>query len=535
MLGSPVDALEFGGESVTELDAWSSLTLAELQSQAEGQKIPASVMKQWSADIAELLAPLGEPLAQYLLAILAEDDNANLPRRARKILSFLTSGTRSDFALYGVNQWVAGNGAVELGLWTRAVAEYGDERAVNELVKAVKAWKKKRKVKANDAIRLIGRIPGTFSLAQVRELWESRSFSPSIIDTCLQTLQEAAAKRGLSPDDFLDQLVPDFGLTKEGLVLDVGPWIYTAKIGSDLSLVVITPAGKATKSLPKAKAEEDADKRSQAENQFNALKKNLKPVLTQQGKRLAEALHVGKVFPRNHWQRMFLDHPLLNIIGSRIVFNALNSAGEILLQLRPTESGEMLDINDDAIQLPDATTHLRICHPLDLDDATLTAWREHFEDYKIPSPIDQWGAPVLKPNPEEEQENRILRHDGHELSHASLAGLLKKWGYQKGGAGDGARLSEHTLELDRGNWLITLNHDGMSVFFEADEAVTLGSFDIRCRAINDPERSPSEDHDDGGDRWWYKKSLGIKELPPSLLALLLSQAQALKDTASAQE
>lgn len=524
-----LDALENGGESISDLDPWAELSLEALQALAQDQKVPAAVSKQWSADIADLLAPLGDDLAQYLLTILASDDAEQLPRRARKILSFVNAGTRADFALYGVNQWVAANGAAEVTWFTRAVANYADERVVNELVKAVKAWKKQRKVKANDAIRLIGRMPGIFGLAQVRELWESRGFSPSIVDTCQQTLQAAADKRGLSLPDFLDQLVPSFGLTKEGLVLDVGPYQYTAKIGPDLALVVVGPKGKSTKSLPKAKADEDTDLRSQAELKFKALKKNLKPVLTQQGKRLTEALHIGKTYPRAHWQRMFVEHPLLSIVGSRIVFNAMDAEGNILLQLRPSDDGALLDLNDDEIQLPEATASLRICHPLDITADDREAWKEHFEDYQIPSPIDQWNAPIVEANEEEAKADRILRHDGQVITHASLAGLLKKWGYQKGEAGDGARISEHTLKLDRGHWLITLSHDGMSVFFDAEEPVTLESFDIRCRSINDPERKA--DDDDEGERWWHKKSLGLSELPASLRALLLSQAQALKDAA----
>jgi hypothetical protein len=99
-------------------------------------------------------------------------------------------------------------------------------------------------------------------------------------------LSEAAERQGMSLQEFIEQLVPDFGLEWEGVVLDVGPYSYQVKIKPDLSLTVVDPNGKTTKSFPKAKAGEDADKRSLAENRFKGLRKNLKPVFNQQSKRL---------------------------------------------------------------------------------------------------------------------------------------------------------------------------------------------------------------------------------------------------------
>ena len=39
-------------------------------------------------------------------------------------------------------------------------------------------------------------------------------------------------------------MVPDLGLSREGLVLDMGPYAYRVQVQPDLSLRVFTPAGK---------------------------------------------------------------------------------------------------------------------------------------------------------------------------------------------------------------------------------------------------------------------------------------------------
>jgi hypothetical protein len=516
--GLMLDNLEARGESVTALDDWSDLSIEKFQALAEKQKIPATVTKLWNADLAECLSDLGEPGGWYLLSLINGGDGERLPRKARQVLALIPTGRRADFALLGVNQWIAENGSDKLKVLLPSLFEYGDERAANELVKACKAWKKARKQKASMAIRLLCRIPGNYGVAQAHALWESRQFSDSIMTNARVALTEAAQRAGMSFQAFVEQLVPDFGLKPEGLVLDVGPYCYQVKVKPDLSLMVIGPNGKTTKSFPKAKADEDPDKRSLAENQFKGLRKNLKPVLKQQSKRLMRGFTMGKRWDLTLWQKLFLDHPLMNLIAQGIVWGAEDGEGHARVRFRPSDTGELLDLEDESVALKE-DEFIHIVHPAEIDADERAAWQAHFKDYAITSPIGQWDVPVYEASAEELESARVTRQSGAVINRGTFAGLMEKWGYLKGQAGDGAMVNGHTWLVGHGEWKIACNHTGMSVYFEPNEEVTVA-------ALVPLRYAPGE-----GSNW---EPVALKALPTALRATLLAQAEALISAAIAQ-
>lgn len=503
-----LDALERAGHPLEGLDPWAGLDLAALQAQVGKCKVPAAVGKCWTPELAELLAPLGEPLGKRLLVTLAEGGET-LPRPARQVLARLPAGRRSDFALLCVEQWIAANGATAVDWLLLPLVEYGDERAANALVKAVKDWKKVRKLKASEAIHLLCSLPGNYGVSQVRELWESGKFSESILANARQALSEAAERRGMGLEEFLEQLVPDFGLDRDGLQLDLGPWQYRVRIRPDLSLVVLNEKGKASKSLPKARAGEDPDLRSLAENQYKALAKNLKPVLKQQAARLTRALQLGSRWPAASWRRLFAEHPLLAIVSQAVVWAAEDADGQPLGRFRPDQAGELIDLQDEPFTLAEGA-QVHIAHPLELDEAERAAWTEHFADYELVSPIGQWETAVYRASAEELDASRLTRAEGSRLQRGRFGGLVEKWGYLKGAGEDGARIYEHTWSLDGERWRITLAHDGVSVFFDPDEEVEVETLSVYKREA------------DG----YRRQRLG--DLPPALLNTLLAQAETLK-------
>lgn len=509
--GLSLDALERAGMPLEGLDPWANIELSVLQAQAQGLKIPAAVSKYWSDEFAAVLAPLGDALGLQLLHILFEG-NEQLPRRARQLLGYLPAGRRSDFALLGTQQWIAANGAVEVDWLLLTLPIYGDERIANALVKAIKDWKKVRKQKASAAMRLLCQLPGNFGVSLARDLWESGKFSESIEASAKHALTDAGERQGMTLQEFLEQLVPDFGLTHQGLVLDVGPYSYTVRMLPDLSLAVLDEKGKASKSLPKAKAGEDIDKRSLAENQFKVLSKNLKPVFKQQSKRLTRLFQLGSAWPVGTWQRLFVTHPLMAVIAQSVVWSAEDEQGQPLSRFRPDDGGELVGLDDEPYCLP-ADVVVHATHPLELDEAERAAWVQHFVDYKLTSPIEQWTTPVLVPSAELLAADRIQLPQDKQLNRGKFGSLVDKWGYIKGQAGDGAQVCEHTWLLDGGRLLVTLNHGDIDVYFDADASVSLGDFEVHRR-----------EHDG-----FERQRLG--KLPRAFLNTLLVQAQALTEQA----
>jgi hypothetical protein len=516
--GLMLDNLEARGESVAGLDDGSDLTLEKVQALAAKQKIPAAVNKLWNADLAESLSDLGEPGGLYLLSLINAGDGERLPRKARQVLELIPAGRRADFSFLGVSQWIAENGSDKLKALLPPLFEYGDERVANALVKACKTWKKTRKPKSSAAIRLLCRLPGNYGIAQTHALWESRQFSESIMDTAKLALTEAAEREGMSLEEFIEQLVPDFGLKPEGLVLDVGPYSYQVKIKPDLSLMVIGPNGKITKSFPKAKAEEDPDKRSLAENQFKGLRKNLKPVLKQQSKRLMRGFSAGKRWDLALWQRLFLDHPLMNIIAQGVVWGAEDDDGGTLVRFRPSDTGELLDLEDEPVTLTGAQ-FIHMVHPAEVAADERAAWQAHFKDYAVTSPIRQWEAPVYEASAEELEAERVTRQSDALINRGTFAGLMEKWGYLKGSGEDGGWIYHHDWLVSHGAWLVVCEHSEVSVVFEADAEVTVEAL-VPYRYAPEAGKHP-----------W--KPVALKDLPVALRTTLLAQAEALISAAIA--
>ncbi|MFC4158877.1 DUF4132 domain-containing protein [Chitinimonas lacunae] len=509
VFGLLLDRLEAAGEDTSAYEAEQSLEA--LQAEAARAKIPATIKKIWNEDFARLFEPLGEAVGQWTLAQIADSRGDLLSREARKLIERLPPARRVDLAEMATTLWVEQNGAEAVTFLMTLVPRYGDERVVNLLVKAVKAWCKTRKQKASAALGWMAKVPGVYGPAQVHVLWESRKFSSSIEENAWKALEAVAAERGLAIADFLDELVPDFGLGADGLVLDVGPYSYRARLFPDFSLKIENDKGKLTASLPKAKAGEDLDKRGVAEQRLKALSKNLKPLLKQQSKKLERALQSGKIWPVERWQRLFMQHPLLAALARGLSWSALDAQGQPLHRFRPTESATLINLDDEDVNL-DGVVSVRLTHPVEVDAAERERWLAHFDDYAVPQTIVQWEGVAELPTAEELQQDELIRHRGHVLNRGAMGSLLGKWGYIKGPGEDGARINYHYWIVDD-CYTVHLDHTGISVWFEADEEVAIDAFRIRRH-----HRQADE-----------SRHVRLSELPPSLQATLLAQSQALSE------
>lgn len=510
--GLMLDRLEASGEALAAKDPYVSMDLAAWQAYAKKQKIPATIQKLWQPALADCLKEWAEPLGPYLLSQLCSGNDQVMPRKARQLLALLPAGYCADLTEQLVNRWISENGPEKLNAFLLPLPVYGDERVANALVKACKAWKKTRKPKSSLAIRLLCQLPGSYGVSQAHLLWESRQFSDSIMRNAKQALTEVAQREGLSLSEFLEQLVPDLGLTAAGLVLDVGPYSYAVKIKPDLSFIVVDAKGKATKTLPKMKADEDVNKRSVADNQFKSLKKNLKPILKQQSQRLYRLMCVGKRWPVALWQRLFVQHPLMAIIAQGVVWSVYDPQGAPLLRFRPSDSGELLDLDDETVTLQ-AGQLIGVMHPIELDETERQAWQSHLDDYEITSPFGQLEMPVYQASDEELSTKRVTRSNKAMLNRGKFSSLMEKWGYLKGAAEDAAMVHEHSWIAVPDAWKVMCYHSPISVFFEADEEANVEAL-VPLRYVTE-----------GGRNSWEEVSL--QQLPKALLATLLSQAEAL--------
>lgn len=508
--GLSLDALARSGRCLRGLDDWAGASLEDMRALAATQKIPAALAKAWNDDVARLLAPLGETLGRYLLYVL-QQAGEHLPRRARQILALLPQARRSDLAAYGVKTWVAEQGVDKFNWLLLPLPEYADERVVNDLVRGVKAWAAKRKLKAVAALQLLCRVPGDYGVAQVRDLWESGKFSPFVHNAALQALDDAAAERGLSREEFLERLVPDFGFAADGLRLELGPYAYTVRLQNDFSLLLFDAAGKACQSLPRARVGEDAELRGLAENQLKMLARNLKPLYRQQVQKLLLSLQTGRLWSVAQWRLLFADHALLRVIGQLLVWSAVDADEQSLARFRPSASGELVDASDTPYRLPDEL-RVRVAHPLEMPPGECAAWAAQFADYELLSPLQQLQLPVFEAQAQELTRARIGRADGCRLLRGRFGALVEKWGYAKDEAEDRV-VSSHSWNPDK-HWRVVIGHSPISVTFDLSDEVVIDGLRILHRVDGQPA-APAV----------------LADLPAALRATVLAQAEALKAVA----
>ncbi|MEM7249805.1 MAG: DUF4132 domain-containing protein [Pseudomonadota bacterium] len=504
-----LDRLEAFGEDVSTLDPWHNVSDDELAAQSHKFRVPKAIKDLWNPALADAFAHIDESLALMTLGIVAAHPEDSLPRRSRQIFEKVSPAQRQDLAAEACNIWVAENGAEKASFLMRVVSEFGDERAADTLGKAVNAWCKKRKQKANQATRWLSRMRGTYPLTKAKAVFENRKFSDSLIRTARDALQDVAAGRGMEFHDLMDQLVPDFGMDESGLTLDVGPYHYAVKVMPDLSLRVIhSETGKSTKSLPKAKASEDDDLRGLADNQFKALRKGLRPLAKDQVKKLGRAVLGAKSWRRDVWSSLYLEHPVLRLLGQGVLWTGVGPDDSPVTHFRPTEDGALLNASDEAVSLEDIV-RVRVTHPVDLSDDELASWRQHMEDFEIDSPFDQLGLSTRVPEHDEiEDAKYIVCNRGHVLPRTSFTSVLERYGYTRGSTEDGGRIYDHIWRV--GEFRVTAGHSGMSAWFDESEKVALNCFYVVGKRT------------DGNE-----EVLSVEAIPKALQAAIVQQAEEL--------
>lgn len=514
--GLALDRMEAAGRDVSALDPFGGKALEDFQTLAAPARIPAAVTVLWNDAFAGALQRLGEPLGRWLLWQTSLATDTAVPRVVRQVLALIPEAARRSLAEAAVGTWIAQAGAEKVQWLALLVTAYGDDRVVTDLARAVKTWSKGRKQKAQAALHLMCSLAGSFGPAQAKAILESRKFSPSILEAAREALAARAEQEGVDAQTYLRELVPDFGLTTEGLVLDTGARRYVAKILPDLSVKVLTPAGKLAASLPKLADGDDPERYSLIESQLKTLKKNLKPLAKQQLADLARALMTGRTWTQARWQRLFIDHPLLCVLGQGLIWTRLDADGNVLGQCRPTESRTLIDLDDVQI-VPGADERLQLTHPVTLSSDALAAWQVHLDDYAVTQPLVQMRQPAFALTPEETEAMAVLRHQGHVVGAAELSNTLEKHGYVKGQSEDGGYIHEHSLTLGDGPYVVLVVHSGMPAWFDPGAEVAIDRIEILTPQTDAAQRGD----DDGEPPKPTLKPTALGRLPPCLVSSVI--------------
>lgn len=477
--------------------------LDALEAEAAKVKRLAAAIKPFDTPgMLERCAPLSEHAARVLLHLAATAEGA-LPPLAAQLLAHMTPENRARLALALVEHWIAADGDPKRRWALKLVPGNADDRVVDLFMKAINDWNRPRLQRAAAATEQLGEVDTLYALLRVQEISESRKLKDLVVRAARAALRAAAARRKMSVAELFDEVTPDFGLGA-GLNLSVGPQTYRIELQGDLSLRVIDDKGKARKSIPAVKDESLKSEWEAAGEQLKTLTASLKTVIKQQGPRMQAALVTGKRWPRARWQRLFVEHPLLRIVGRSLIWRIEDAPQLAHTSFRLAEDFSLVDVEDDPVSLPDDCS-ISLWHPATAADGEREAWQANLADYELDALVDQLGACAELPGEAQFKNGMLLPPAPITVAQEQLSSLFKKHGYRPGPVGDGPSINEHIWRLPALEMCIEVAHDYYPPYMELGLPVSVEH--IRVIDLSD-------------DDW---REVDVAGLPTPLLATLQGQ------------
>ena len=481
--GLIINELERLGADVSEMDPLSTVSVESLTAYAD-RVLNKRSREKFSGfvddDMLSIAAPLTIEIIASQFALAAHADWDAVPRQCRQAFSLISAERRAQFAAAMLSVWLGSKGDRKLRWTLKFVSAFGDERVLEDLAKAIKEWQKKAKPKAITALEAMAAIDSIEALSQVETYTAKRGNSWSIRDAAFNQLREAGRRRGVSLAEMIDLLIPDFGMGPAGLELDAGPRVYRVQLANDLSLrVTNTESGKITKTLPKARADEDPGKREAAEGKFKILKKNIRAVAKQQARRMEDALVGKKTWNPDSWKSLFVEHPILGVMAQGLIWMGLDETGMTAQSFRISEDRSLLGADDETVELDAAAVTL--WHPCDSDSEAVDAWKAHLEDYDIKPFIEQTSLPVHSFRADEADASALARFQGTKFMWGEFKRKMEQWDYDISDQ-DGSHIFGYYRDYRAAGIRVQVNCDDASVASSYDWSMTMGTIEFRNKA-----------------------------------------------------
>ena len=288
--------------------------------------------------------------------------------------------------------------------------------------------------------------------------WAKAAETNALREKANAAFAAAATARGITPaeleaelDAYVADDVADAGiLALESETLDFGARTFTLRLGSNLELVLETTDGKRLEKLPAPGNKDDAASAKAAKQRFTTVKKTLESVVKTETQRLETAMVSGRPWSTAKWTKLFVEHPLMRVLGSMLVFTDGTSF------FRPDGEGKgVLDVAGRRVTLAN-DAGIRIAHRLDLSDDDARAWGDVFGEAKIIQPFDQIGRTV-HPRMNE------LSYSTDKVSPKTLAGRLRGAGWRHGSVQDAGMVYTAYRSFPARGAKVVLGHEGVHV------------------------------------------------------------------------
>ncbi len=318
------------------------------------------------------------------------------------------------------------------------------------------------------ALGLSGKKAAFMSIERLKR----KSKFNSIKKAADEALDIAASELGIDQNELGDMLVADFGLENGYIEVDYGSSKLKLHLTEEFKFEIEKEDGKKVKSMPKGKAE-DAERVKEAKKEFTALKKDLKEAVSLQQIRLREAFVIFRKWDSNKWSELFLENPIMNILGKRLLWGRYK--GDSLVEAFALDT-DLINVNYQDIKL-EKNDKIALVHPSELED--IEDWKEYFEDNEVELLFNQLHNEEINIDSEKVSYDFVR-------SSSTIQNYLKKANWKIAFIGDAGSFNSFDKELKDYSGTITLTFDDWMGFYDGyaskvEEIVFTGNIPNRVK------------------------------------------------------
>jgi hypothetical protein len=444
-----VDVVGVGADTPASAKAASPIARITAEAEATLKQITRPALLWFDPTQAPAMRwATGEPVPHSVIAFLlqrqARAKGVALDERVSQAFAQVNRASAGELAWALWSGWI-GQGAKSEQSWLLPlICSLADERLVYPMRQYIESWSKTaRGALAAKAVAAMTLMESDLALTEVSSIAE-RARHAQVKAAARKALTDTATRLNISQDELSDRIVPALGFNEQSeRVFDYGPRQFTARLKLNQSMQITDNAGKTVSALPKPGARDDAEKAAAAFAAWKLLKTQLPQVVKLQTQRMEYALVSQRSWDVARWQALFPKHPLLRSFAITLIWGVVEPDGSGYHCLfRPMEDGSLTDYEDNSVALP-AEGQVRMVHPVELDEATRSAWMQHLADYEITPAFLQLNRAVVRVSPEEREAVRWEKYQGYVLNGGALKGRFMKAGWERGSVQDGG--AYHTI------------------------------------------------------------------------------------------
>ncbi len=414
--------------------------------------------------------PLDTDALLYLLHRQSRVKDIRADLEARPLYALIDRETSGDLALAVLQSW-QGAGADSEHRWALAFAALlGDDRLVPLLTRQIRDWAEAARGKLSEyAVQALALLGSDTALLAVDALAiRYRSKFKNIGKAATEAFAEAAAARGLTPEELGDRVVPWLGFEPgKPRIIPCGKTQVEVRLGSDFKFAFRdATTGKKVAKLPDSAPAE-------VKGEFKELAASLKEAVKAQLLRM-EALMVRQFrWTTARWRELYLAQPLLIPFAQRLVWGCFDDTGKLTATCRALDDLTLTDAADESFTLP-ATGQMGVVHPLELAPEPRVAWVRHLADYNIEPPFAQLDRPVVAVKPEQAALKFSKELDGTSLNAMTFKGRAERLGWARGSVCDAGGINYYRKTFPNAGVEVFLGLEGMYVGVDMYSDVTLG-------------------------------------------------------------